>query len=94
MASYLGVRLYGCEQVICIKASLQAFLKLLKLRFQGRCPCVPVTTCITERFHVRGETDGAVYREKPLPQEQQFANTDGAALKAVKMECRLLLSER
>ena len=43
---------------------------------------------------MRGEADGAVFREKPLPQEQQFANTDGAALKSVKMECRLLLSER
>lgn len=46
------------------------------------CPC---DQCIMEkRFHVRGEADGAVYRKKPVPQEQQFANTDGAALKAVK----------
>lgn len=37
-----------------------------------------------KRFHVRGEADGAVHRKKPLPQEQQFANTDGAALRAVK----------
>lgn len=31
--------------------------------------------------------------EKPLPQEQQFANTD-VKIKAVKMECHPLLSER